>query len=476
MTLINAASESLSEPLQRQRAAHVAIDPATAEERRARIQSVINLVVDHHDELAEAMDADFGGRHHGYSLMNDVVGSLGALKHARDNLETWMSADRRPAFAPYDQMGARCEVQYQPKGSVLILGTWNAPLFTLLSPLAGVLAAGNRAVLKPSEITCRTAELLARLSADGLDPDVVAVVTGDAEVARELTSQPFDHIVVTGSSAVGRAVMGAAADNLVPVTLELGGKSPVIVGRSADLADTAMKIAVAKATNGGQICVSPDTVYVARESVDSLVDAVAEAFTTLHPTAGGNADVVAAVNDRHAQRVDAYVRDAADRGARVVTAPAEESVAGDRRRPLRIVVDPPSGTAIRADEIFGAAMIVQPYDTVDEVVAEVAAGPTPLALYYFGSDDDERDSVLARTRSGGVTVNNVMLHPGMNDAPFGGSGASGMGHYNGREGFLEFSHARTVFFAPDADPRGEWGMLPPYGEHFTAAMRAQITP
>ena len=474
MNLINAATASLSEPLQRQRAADAAAAPASAEERRARIQSVINLLVNHH-EFAAAMDADFGGRHHGYSLMNDVVGSLGALKHARDNLEAWMHADRRPAFAPYDQLGARCEVQYQPKGSVLILGTWNAPLFTLLSPLAGVLAAGNRAVLKPSEITPRTAELLARLAADELDPDVVTVVNGGPEAARELTSQPFDHIVVTGSSAVGRAVMGAAAENLVPVTLELGGKSPVIVGRSADLSDTAMKIAVAKATNGGQICVSPDTVYVPRESVDAMVDAVAAAFTTLHPTAGANPDVVAAVNDRHAQRVDAYVRDAAERGSRVVTAPADEPGV-DRRRPLRIVVDPPADAAIRAEEIFGAAMIVQSYDTVDEVVAEVAAGPTPLALYYFGSDDDERDLVLARTRSGGVTVNNVMLHPGMNDAPFGGSGASGMGHYNGREGFLEFSHARTVFFAPDADPRGEWGMLPPYGEHFTAAMLAQITP
>lgn len=170
------------------------------------------------------------------------------------------------------------------------------------------------------------------------------------------------------------------------------------------------------------------------------------------------------------------MRDAAERGARVVTAPAEELSTTDRRRPLRIVVDPPADATIRAEEIFGAAMIVQPYDTVDDVLAELGAGPTPLALYYFGDDDEERDRVLARSTSGGVTVNNVMMHPGMNEAPFGGIGASGMGHYNGREGFLQFSHARTVFLAPDADPRGDWGMLPPYGEHFTPAMIAQITP
>ena len=465
-----------SDALQRQRAALHAAAPVSAEERRNRLQAVIDLLVHHHTEFATAVDADFGGRHQGYSLMNDIVGSLGPLKHARDNLETWMQADQRPAFAPYDQMGAHAEVRYQPKGSVLILGTWNAPLFTLLAPLASALAAGNSAVLKPSEITSRTAELLQRLIGEKINPDVVAVLTGGPDVADELTRLPFDHIVVTGSGPVGRAVMANAAQNLVPVTLELGGKSPVIVGRSADLAATAMKIAVSKATNGGQICVSPDTVYVPRDLVDTLVTGVAAAFSQLHPTAGGNDDLVAAVNQRHLERVDGYVRDAADRGARVVTAPDEDLSDTDRRRPLRIVVDPPAEASIRSEEIFGSAMVVAPYDSIDEVVAEIGDGPTPLALYYFGTDDAERDDVLARTNSGGVTVNNLMMHPGMNDAPFGGLGASGMGHYNGREGFLEFSHARTVFFAPEADPRGDWGMLPPYGEHFTPTMIAQITP
>ena len=476
MTVNPPTSAPLSDVLQRQRDAHRDAAPSTPAERRDRIQAVIDLVVRHHEELAEAMDADFGGRHRGFSLMNDVVGSLGALKHARDHLEEWMQADPRPVFAPYDQMGGLAEVQHQPKGSILVMGTWNAPLFTLLAPLAGVLAAGNRAVVKPSEITSRTAEVLRRSVEAELDPEVVTVVTGGVDVAEALTSLPFDHIVVTGGAAVGRAVMANAALNLVPVTLELGGKSPVIVGRSADLANTAYRIAIAKSTNGGQICVSPDTVHVPREQLDALVSAVADAFAALHPTAAGNADVVAAVNERHLDRVDGYVREAAELGARIVTAPDEALSSADRRRPLRIVVEPPATSSIRTEEIFGSAMVVLPYDDIDEVIDSLNDGPKPLALYYFGTDADERRAVLDRTSSGGVTVDNLLMHPALMDAPFGGVGASGMGHYNGREGFLEFSHARTVLFAPDAELRGDWGMLPPYGDHFTAAMVAQITP
>lgn len=470
------SSVTLSDILQRQQESHRSVGAETAAERRDRLQAVIDLIVRHHEALAEAMDADFGGRHRGFSLMNDVVGSLGALKHARDSLDDWMQPDPRPVFAPYDQMGGLAEVQYQPKGSILVMGTWNAPLFTVLAPLAGVLAAGNRAVLKPSEITSRTAEVFRAAAEAELDPEVVAVVTGGVDVAEALTAMPFDHIVVTGGGAVGRAVMASAARNLVPVTLELGGKSPVIVGSSADLTDAAYKIAIAKSINGGQICVSPDTAYVHRDQLDALVTAVADAFATLHPTIAGNADVVAAVNERHLDRVDGYVREAAEQGARVVTSPDEALSSADRRRPLRLVVEPPADASIRTEEIFGSAMVVLPYDDIDEVLDAVNSGPKPLALYYFGTDVDERRKVLARTSSGGVTVDNLLMHPALMDAPFGGVGASGMGHYNGLEGFREFSHARTVLFAPAAELRGEWGMLPPYGDHFTAAMIAQITP
>ncbi|MBM7459368.1 aldehyde dehydrogenase family protein [Rhodococcus coprophilus] len=448
---------------------------SSADERRARIQRVIDMLA-RCDELVEAIDADFGGRHPGYSTVNDVLGSLTALKYSRDHIDEWMQPEQRSVFSPYDQLGATAAVHYQPKGSVAIIGTWNAPVFTLMSPLAGVLAAGNRAVLKPSEVVPRTAQVLAEAAAEFLDPTDVAVVTGGPDVAQSLTSLPFDHIVFTGGVAAGRSVLENAARNLVPVTLELGGKSPTIIGRSADLDTAAFRIAVAKATNGGQLCVNPDTVYVPSEALESFLSAVARSYEELLPTAAGNPDVIAVVADRHAARVDEYVREAADLGARVVVVPDEPISTTERRRPLRLVLDPPESAAISQEEIFGPAMVVRTYDDLDQVLGRINAGPKPLALYYFGRDSEEQRAVIEGTTSGGVTINDAMMHAGMLDAPFGGVGGSGMGHYNGREGFLEFSHARTVFESPEHDPRREWGMLPPYGEGYRAAMTAQIAP
>ncbi|MET4049538.1 coniferyl-aldehyde dehydrogenase [Rhodococcus sp. UYP5] len=448
----------------------------SAELRRQRIQAVIDMLVAHHEDLVAAMDADFGGRPRGYSLMNDVLGSISSLKHSRDNLETWMAQQDRAVFSPYDQLGASAHVRYQPKGSVGIVGTWNAPLFTLLSPLAGVLAAGNRAVLKPSEVVPRTAALLAEIVEAALDPEVVAIVTGGPDVAEALTSLAFDHLVFTGSSAVGKLVMANAAKNLVPVTLELGGKSPTVIGRSADIDVAAFRIAVGKTSNGGQLCVNPDTTYVPRELLEQFVAATSNAYAELLPTIENNPDAVSVVNERHAARVDGYIDDAIARGARIETAPDGALPATGGRRPLRMVVDPPSDAVIRAEEIFGPAMVVLGYDDLDDVLAEINSGPRPLALYYFGTDAVEQSYVLDRTLSGGVTVNDVMMHPGLQDAPFGGVGASGMGHYNGREGFEEFSHARAVFEAPEVDMRREWGLLPPYADSFHDAMASQVTP
>ena len=433
-----------------------------AELRRERIRAVIELLVKHHRALAEAMDADFGGRSLGYSVMNDVLGSLGALKFARDSVADWMAPDARTAFSLYDQLGATAQVLHQPKGSVGIIGTWNAPLFTLLAPLAYALAAGNRAILKPSEITPRTAAQLAEAAAECLDPLVVGVITGGPALGDAFSAQPFDHLVFTGSTTVGKLVMANAARNLVPVTLELGGKSPTVVSRSADLPTAAFHIAMGKVDNGGQLCVNPDLVHVPRESVEEFLAALRSAYAELIPTVAGNDDVTAAVNEHHLARVDSYIDDVRQLGARVETSPAVESPTdGSRRRPLRVVVDPPPQARILHEEIFGAAVVLLGYDTVEEVVESINARPKPLALYYFGDDEAEKQLVLERTRSGGVTVNGVMMHPGMTTAPFGGVGASGMGHYNGREGFLEFSHARTVFEAPQTDMRREWGILPP---------------
>jgi len=476
MTSIHPSVDQLSRLLARQKDAFNTAGAVSAATRRQRLQQVIELLVRHHGELTEAIDLDFGGRPAGFSLMNDVIGSLSSLKHARDHLEHWMQDEQRPPFAPYDQMGAQAWVMHQPKGSVGIIGTWNAPLYTLLSPLASALAAGNRAILKPSDVLPRTAQLLENLFAEYIDPLDVAVITGDSSVAKVFSGQPFDHLVFTGSTEVGRSVMRNASEHLVPVTLELGGKSPVIVSSSADIARAAFSIAVAKASNGGQICINPDLVYVPEARLEDFLAALRSSYCELHPTIAGNPDVVAVVNQRHVERVERYVREARESGARVECLPETVALdAEDRRRPLQVVVNPPHDSLIMREEIFGPALVVLTYKDVDQVLAEINARPRPLALYYFGTDLNEQRHVLEHSLSGGVTLNDVMMHAAMHDAPFGGVGASGLGHYHGREGFLEFSHMRTVFKAPAHDPRREWGLLPPYGEHYLAAMTALVT-
>jgi len=476
MSSVISSVQGLASLLSRQKSAFASAGAVSADTRRRRLQQVIDLLVRHHGALTEAIDLDFGGRPAGFSLMNDVLGALASLKYARDHLQDWMQDDPRAPFAPYDQLGAKAWVMHQPKGTVGILGTWNAPLFTLFSPLASVLAAGNRAILKPSDVVPRTAGLVAQLFAEHLDPLEIGVVTGDVELAEAFSAQPFDHLVYTGSTATGRLVMRNAAQNLVPVTLELGGKSPVIVTGSADLKKTAFSIAVGKACNGGQICINPDLVYVPKALLEPFLEALRATYSELNPSVAGNPDVVAVINQRHLDRVEGYVMDAQARGARVEYLPEPLAPnAEDRRRPLRVVVDPAPDSVIMREEIFGPAMVVLTYENLDQVIDDINARPRPLALYYFGKDPEEQRYVLERTVSGGVTVNDVMMHAAMHDAPFGGVGASGMGHYHGHEGFLEFSHQRTVFKAPEHDPRRQWGLLPPYGEHFLAAMMASVT-
>ena len=461
--------------LDAQRAAFINEGPVSASVRQQRLQRAIDMLVAHNDVLCDAMGEDFGGRSAVFSMMNDVVGSLASLKHARDKVPEWVADEPRPSVTPFDNFGATAWVKYQPKGVVGILGTWNAPIFTLLSPLASAFAAGNRAVLKPSEVTPRTAQALAAAVAEFFDPEVLAVVNGGPEVAADFSGEPWDHLVFTGSTSVGKQVMKAASANLVPVTLELGGKSPVLIGQSAGIRNAAERIAVGKGANSGQLCVSPDTVWVHESQVAPLMSAITEFYAALYPTIAANPDVVPVVNERHFARVESYIADAEKRGAKVVTAGAEGGTA-ERRMPLRIVIDAPADSAIAQHEIFGPALQINTYRDIKDAVAAINAGDRPLALYYFGSDPTEQAWVLDHTLSGGVSINDVTMHPALHDAPFGGVGASGMGHYHGREGFLECSHARAVYQAGGHDPRREWGMLPPYSEQFAQMIRAAVTP
>ena len=461
--------------LDAQQAAFRAEGAVSAATRKDRLQRVIDMLIKHNDALCAAMGEDFGGRSAVFSMMNDVLGSIGSLKHARDHLDAWMVDQPRPSVAPFDAFGATAWVKYQPKGVVGIIGTWNAPVFTLLSPLACVLAAGNRAILKPSEIAPRTAEAMVRAVAEFFKPEELTVVTGGPEVAADFSAQPFNHIVFTGSTAVGKKIMKAASDNLVPVTLELGGKSPVLISQSADIANAAERIAVGKAANSGQLCVSPDVVWVHGSQVEALIAGLKSVYAGLFPAIEGNPDVAPVVNERHFARVESYVSDAQARGARVELA-GDKPAAAQRRMPLRIVVNPPHDAEISCNEIFGPAVVLRTYDVLSEAVAEINTGERPLALYYFGTDAAEQAWVLDNTLSGGVSINDVVMHPALHDAPFGGVGASGMGHYHGHEGFLEFSHARSIYSHSAHDPRREWGMLPPYTQAFEQMLRASLVP
>lgn len=467
-------ADQIAAHLQRQRSAFIAEGPVSAALRKDRLRRCVDMLKRNSERICEVVSADFGARHPVSTLMMDVQAPIETLKYAIRHVDRWMKPQRRAGLFPFNLFGARAELRYQPKGVVGIAGTWNGPLFMIFAPLAGVFAAGNRVMAKPSDLSPQTSEWLAEAVPEYFDPLEFAVVTGGLDVAQSFTRQAFDHLVFTGSTGVARHVMRDAAAHLVPLTLELGGKSPTLIGRSADLALAVDKIAMGRAQNGGQICVMPDTVYLPRERMDEFVERFRQVWLAMFPSVSGNPDITSVANERHLLRHNAKIEDARAAGARVECLGDIDTAAADRRRPLHLVIDAPAHTAIAREEIFGPAMALVAYDDIDQVLATVNAGERPLALYYFGRDKAEQEHVLGRTLSGGVCVNDVMLHVGLNDVPFGGVGASGMGVYNGPEGFAGFSHLRGVYHAGWWDPRRKLGLLPPYGDKLLRMMQASI--
>jgi len=435
--------------------------PPDAALRIDRLTRLLVLLRDHADDFCAALDADSGGRPHETSLMSDVMATFNTVKFVRSRVRRWMKPERRGGVVPFNLFGARVDVERVPKGVVGILGPWNVPLFTTLAPLAFVLASGNRAMLKLSEFVPRTSALLQEAVQARFAEDEVAVFNGDAAVAAAFSALPFDHLVLTGSTPTGIRVMRAAAENLVPVTLELGGKSPVIVGRSADIQLAAERIVTGKVMNSGQVCVSPDTVYVAEELVEPFIVACETVHRRLFPPAAGDAALTSVIDERHFSRIQSYLDEVSAMGGRVVDC-GGGLVARGRKLPLQLVVDAPSGSRIAREEIFGPVLQVERYADIATVINRINAGPRPLALYYFGTDRAEERRVLEHTLSGGVAINDVMLQVAAHDAPFGGVGASGMGVYHGREGFNEFCHPRTVYRSGWWDPRKALGLVPPY--------------
>ena len=469
--------DRLGQVLARQRAAFTAALPEPMAVRRDRIDRAIALLIDYKDAFAKAVSADFGHRSTEQTLMTDIMPSVGALKHAKKHFEAWSRSERRKAMFPLGLLGAKAEVVYQPKGVVGVIAPWNFPVGMVMVPMAGILAAGNRAMIKPSEFTERVAEVFAEAVPKYFAEEEVAVFTGGVELGTAFSQLAFDHMIFTGATSVGKHIMRAAAENLVPVTLELGGKSPTFIGRSADKAKAGSRIAMGKMMNAGQICLAPDYLLVAKDQEAAIIESVKAGVAEMYPTLLANDDYTSVVNGRNFERLQGYLADAKAKGAELIEVnPAGEDFksSNGNKMPLTIIRGVNDDMKVMQEEIFGPILPVMTYDSIDQAIDYVNAHDRPLGLYYFGQDKAEEQQVLSRTISGGVTVNDVLFHNAMEDLPFGGTGPSGMGNYHGADGFKTFSHARAVYRQPGLDVGKLSGFKPPYGKTTQSTLAREL--
>lgn len=453
--------------LEKQKASFTAALPEPMAVRRDRMDRAIALLVDHAEDFASAVSADFGHRSREQTLMTDIMPSVSAMKHARKHFESWARGEKRKPTFPLGLLGAKANIVYQPKGVVGVVAPWNFPVGMVMVPMAGILAAGNRAMIKPSEFTERVSALFEEVVPKYFAEEEMAVFTGGPEVGMAFSKLAFDHMIFTGATGVGKHIMRAAADNLVPVTLELGGKSPTIIGRSADKSKAGDRIALGKMMNAGQICLAPDYLLVANEQEGEMIEAIKTGVTNQYPKLLHNDDYTSVVNGRNYERLQGYLADAREKGAELIEVnPAGEDFASSNgnKMPLTIVRNVTDDMKVMQEEIFGPILPVKTYASIDEAVDYVNDHDRPLGLYYFGTDKAEEAKVLGRTISGGVTVNDVIFHNAMEDLPFGGVGPSGMGNYHGADGFKTFSHMRAVYKQAGMDVAGLAGFKPPYGK------------
>ncbi|MDQ0072515.1 coniferyl-aldehyde dehydrogenase [Variovorax boronicumulans] len=440
-----------------QRAAFDAAPYPELAARKAKLRRLIDMLRRNQNEIVAAVNADFGVRAGAETKLVEVMGPILEARHALSHMRKWMKPRRRSTELLFLTNSAW--VEYQPKGVVGIIGTWNFPLYLTLGPLIAALAAGNRALIKTSEFSPRTTALLRSMLGACFAEDEVAIVGGAVEAAQAFNALPFNHLVFTGSPRVGREVMRAAANNLTPVTLELGGKSPAIVGPDADLREAALRIAHGKAFNAGQICVAPDYALVPSGKSAEFAAAVRDAFVKLYPAIRGNPEYTSIVTERHAARLRQLLDDARTKGATLL--PCGDIVGAARQMALTVVTGVNERMQLMQEEIFGPILPVLEYDCLDDAMALVRRGDRPLSLYAFGLSRTEQRRVLRETHAGGVTLNDWGWHVFQHDLPFGGTGNSGMGTYHGDEGFRELSHAKSVFKRQRWFPIGLF--YPPYG-------------
>ena len=472
------AEEKMLELLRLQRESYLAEGEVSAETRIDRLDRTIDVLVANAEKISEAMNADFGCRPRQVNLMTDVTGSLENLKHAKKHLRKWMKAEKRPSMFPLGLLGGRSSIQYQPKGVVGVIAPWNFPLGMVFEPLAGVIAAGNRAMIKPSEFTPATSALIDEMVSKTFDPAEIAVFPGGPEVGQAFSSLAFDHMVFTGATSVARHIMAAASKNLVPVTLELGGKSPTVISETADLKEAMERIMVGKMLNAGQVCIAPDYVMLPEGKMDEAVALAKEVIAEMYPSLLENEQYTAMLNERHFQRMQKNIDDANERGAEIIAInPANEdfSVNPTQKIPPTLILNPEDDALCMQDEIFGPLLPLKTYTKFEDVISYINARPRPLAAYYFGKDSSEEHRFLTGTTSGGACVNDVMFHMLQKDLPFGGVGPSGMGSYHGIEGFKAFSHAKSVYKQPGKIPVTKLaGFMPPYGDASEKSIKQKV--
>lgn len=431
--------------LDRQRAAFLRDAPPDLEIRKHRLEKLREALLKHRHALEAAVSADFGHRSRHETDIMELLGILQAIEYLTKKLPRFMKPQRRHVDFIYQSGSAY--VMYQPKGVIGIMTPWNYPISLTLVPLATALAAGNRAMLKPSELTPQTSACMQLMLAEVFTDEEVAVITGGPEIGAAFSGLAFDHLLFTGSTRTGRMVMRAASENLVPVTLELGGKSPAIIARGQVNAQTVSSLAYGKLANAGQTCVAPDYALLHEEDMDVFLTCYSAMVERLYPAGPTSVDYSTIINDNHYQRLQGLIEDARGKGARVIEVGAKPQMAKERGRTLAptLIMNVTDDMAVMQEEIFGPILPVRAWRRVDELISFINARPRPLALYYFGQRDATCEKILANTTSGNVGINNTLLHVAQDDLPFGGIGPSGMGAYHGIEGFRSMSHGKGVF-------------------------------
>jgi acyl-CoA reductase-like NAD-dependent aldehyde dehydrogenase len=439
--------DQLHATLARMRAAFLREGPPSYRHRREQLDKLLAMVLDNKQRICEAICEDFGNRSPQESLRLEILPTVLGLKHTRRQLRRWMRPQRRGThWAMWPSSG---RVECMPLGVVGVISPWNYPIYLAIGPLTAALAAGNRALIKPSELTPTSSALLAELIGRTFDRDEVAVITGGVDTARAFASLPFDHLLFTGSTSVGRMVMRAASEHLVPVTLELGGKSPTVIDRDFPLDRAMGSLMLGKLYNAGQTCVAPDYLFVHESQQEQLLEQIRAQVAKMYPRLAANSDYTAIINERHRERLRGYLDDARDKGATLLEinpgdeAPERFADAGKLAPTLLLDVD--DSMAVMQNEIFGPLLPIMTYRELDEAIQYINARPRPLAAYIYSSDRESLARFRTRVVSGGMAINSTMMQVAQDDLPFGGVGESGIGSYHAREGFETFSHQRGVF-------------------------------